>query len=321
MSVILLTFHPEELDRADVDAIRRLAVGRRVVLTRAPEEIARLLGDVEIIAGFGMPYERLHEAPQLRWMQQWGAGVDWLMRHPAARAHPFVLTNASGVQAVPISEHVIGQMLMFARGLQHAVRAQQRHEWWRPDRQGVFELYGATLLVVGVGAIGSRIAALARAFGMRVEGIRRDAAVATPEVDALYGPGELAGCLARADIVVLCVPHTAETHHMIDAAALAQLKRTAYLINIGRGGTVDEAALAAALAAGQLAGAALDVFEAEPLPADSPLWGCDNVIITGHYAGNTPRYQRRAMAIFLENLRRYLAGEPLTNVVDKHLGY
>jgi len=156
MSVILLTFHPEELDRADVDVVRRLAVGRRVVLTRAPEEIARLLGDVEIIAGFGMPYERLHEAPQLRWMQQWGAGVDWLMRHPAAQEHPFVLTNASGVHAVPISEHVIGQMLMFARGLQHAVRAQQRHEWWRPGHQGVFELYGATLLVVGVGAIVNR---------------------------------------------------------------------------------------------------------------------------------------------------------------------
>jgi phosphoglycerate dehydrogenase-like enzyme len=108
---------------------------------------------------------------------------------------------------------------------------------------------------------------------------------------------------------------------MIDAAALARLKRTAYLINIGRGGTVDEAALATALQVGRLAGAALDVFEAEPLPADSPLWSCDNVIITGHYAGNTPRYQRRAMAIFLENLRHYLAGEPLINVVDKHLGY
>ncbi len=321
MSVILLTFHPEELDRADVDAVRRLAAGRRVVLTRAPEEIARLLGEVEIIAGFGMPYERLHEAPQLRWMQQWGAGVDWLMQHPAAREHPFVLTNASGVHAVPISEHVLGLMLMFARGLHHAVRAQQRHEWWRPGHQGVFELVGATLLVVGVVAFGSRIAALAGGFGMRVEGIRGDPTVASPEVDALYGPAELMPCLTRADIVVLCVPHTVETHHMIDAAALAQLKRSAYLINIGRGGTIDEAALATALRDGQLAGAALDVFEVEPLPADSPLWGSDHVIVSGHYAGNTPRYHRRAMAIFLENLRRYCAGEPLTNVVDKQLGY
>jgi phosphoglycerate dehydrogenase-like enzyme len=279
-----------------------------------------VLDEVEIVAGW-LPPELLPRAARLRWMQQWGAGVDWLMRHPEAAELPFVLTNASGVHAIPISEHIIGMLLMFARGLHLAVRAQQRREWWRPGREGIFELSGKTMLLVGVGAIGERTAQLAAALGVRVEGVRRDPSAGAPGVAEMYGQERLLERLPHADVVVLTVPLSRETEGMIGAEELAAMKPSAYLVNIGRGGTVDEDALAAALREGRIAGAGLDVFGAEPLPADSPLWAMDNVIITAHYSGNTPAYGERAMDIFLDNLRRFQAGEPLRNQVDKQAGY
>jgi phosphoglycerate dehydrogenase-like enzyme len=321
MSILLLSFKPDEFDRSYVDEVRKLAPGMRVVVTAERNEIAGLLGEIEIAAGFGFPYDLLPQAPKLRWMQQWGAGADWLMRFPEAAELPFVLTNASGVHAIPISEQILGYMLMFARGLHRAVRAQARREWWRPSRSEVFELAGRTLLLIGVGAIGERTAQLASAHGMRVEGIRRDPSIGAAGVAAMYSPDQLRARLPQADFVVLTVPLIAETRNMIDAAALDRMKPSSYLINIGRGGTIDEAAMAAALREGRIAGAALDVFAQEPLPADSPLWDLDNLIITGHYSGNTPRYHERATEIFLDNLRRFRAGEPLRNVVDKRLGY
>jgi phosphoglycerate dehydrogenase-like enzyme len=156
---------------------------------------------------------------------------------------------------------------------------------------------------------------------MRVEGIRRDSQTAVPGIAAMYGPQALRERLAHADIVVLTVPLSRETQGLIGAPELAAMKPSAYLVNIGRGATVDEAALVAALRAGRLAGAGLDVFGEEPLPDTSPLWDMENVIITAHYSGNTPAYDGRAMAIFLDNLRRFQAGEPLRNLVDKHAGY
>ncbi|HMO56299.1 MAG TPA: D-2-hydroxyacid dehydrogenase [Roseiflexaceae bacterium] len=321
MSIVLLSFQPDEFDRAYVDQTRQLAGGMRVVVTAERANIEGMLDEIEVIAGFGVPYDLLQRMPKLRWMQQWGAGADRLLRHPAAAAMPFTLTNASGVHAVPISEQILGYMLMFARGLHHAVRAQQRNEWWRPQRSEVFELAGKTLLLIGVGAIGEHTALVANALGMRVEGIRRDATQHVAGVAAMYGPEALAARLPQADMVVLTVPLIEETRNLIDAAALARMKPTSYLINIGRGGTIDETALAAALRSGQIAGAALDVFAEEPLPAASPLWVLDNLITTGHYAGNTQRYHERSTAIFFENLRRYRAGEPLINLVDKQIGY
>jgi phosphoglycerate dehydrogenase-like enzyme len=291
-----------------------------VVVTRDRAAIEALLDEIEIAAGW-FPPELLGRAPRLRWVQQWGAGVDWLLRFPEAAEMPFLLTNASGVHAIPISEHIMGMLLMFARGLHGAVRAQSRREWWRPKHRDVFELAGKTMLLVGVGAIGARTAELAVAHGMRVEGIRRDSQTAVPGIAAMYGPQALRERLVHADIVVLTVPLSRETQGLIGAPELAAMKPSAYLVNIGRGATVDEAALVAALRAGRLAGAGLDVFGEEPLPDTSPLWDMENVIITAHYSGNTPAYDGRAMAIFLDNLRRFQAGEPLRNLVDKHAGY
>ncbi|MFL5802112.1 MAG: D-2-hydroxyacid dehydrogenase, partial [Roseiflexaceae bacterium] len=275
---------------------------------------------IEIAAG-GFPHELVARAAGLRWFQQWGAGADWLLRHPEVAGKDFALTNVSGVHAIPISEHIIGMLLMFARGLHHAVRAQAQREWRRIKSEEVFELAGKTMLLLGVGAIGERTAALASALGMRVEGIRRDPSREVAEVAAMYGPDQLRERLAHADFVVLTVPLSHATQGLIGAAELRAMRPSAYLINIGRGGTIDEPALVQALAKRRIAGAALDVFAEEPLPAASPLWAMENVIITAHYAGATPKYNQRAMAIFLDNLRRYRDGAPLRNLVDKQAGY
>lgn len=315
---ILIAIEPTEIPEGAVERVQSLAPDARVIVTGKQEEFEPLLDDIEVAAGH-FPVQWLMRAPHLRWYQQWGAGTDWLMRHPEAAAKDFTLTNASGVHAIPISEHILALMLAFARRLPESIRAQARHDW-KTARQPAFELAGKTMLLVGVGAIGRRTAQLAAALGMRVIGVRKNAGKA-PGIERMLGVEEIDLALPQADFVVLTLPLTAESRGLISAARLAKMKRSAYLINIGRGGTVDEAALIEALKTGQIAGAGLDVFIKEPLPEESPLWDLENVIITAHYAGDTPHYDERAMDIFIDNLARYLKGEPLKNVVDKQRGY
>ena len=321
MKTILLNFEPNTLPETQLAQVQALAPDMRVLVTHDRDEIESVLDEIEITAG-GFPRDLLPGALNLRWLQQWGAGADWLLRYPEAADLEFVLTNASGVHPIPISEHILAFLLAFGRGFHRALRAQARHEWFSYDRQnGLFELVGKTMLLVGVGAIGERTAQVAAALGMRVLGVRRDPARDVPGVEAMVGSDRLLDLLPEADFVVLTVPLTRETQGMIGERELRAMKPTAYFINIGRGGTVQERALIRALQEGWIAGAGLDVFETEPLPGDSPLWKMENVIVTAHYAGSTPHYHERAMAIFLDNLRRYQAGKPLRNVVDKRLGY
>jgi len=320
MGTILLAMEPESLDKRYIDAIRALAPAMPLLITQDHDEIAAALDDIEIaVAGF--PRDLLPKARRLRWYQQWGAGADWLLRQPEVAKMDFILTNASGVHAIPISEHIVAFMLAFTRNLHQAIRAQAKHQWHRMAREEMDELAGKTMVLVGGGAIGERTAYLAQALGMRVLGVRRHPEVGHPAIAAMYGADQLMAVLPLADFLVLTIPLTRETRHMIGEAELRAMKRSAIIINIGRGGTIDEQALIRALQEGWIAGAGLDVFEREPLPADSPLWDMPNVIITSHYSGRTPRYLERGMEIFLDNLRRYRAGEPLRNVVDKKLGY
>jgi len=292
----------------------------RVVRATERAEIEQVLDDVEIAVG-SFPHELLPRAQRLRWLQEWGAGVDWLLRSPELAELDFTLTNASGVHAIPISEQILGYLLAFARGLPAAVRAQDRRVWQPAKRDQLFELAGKTMLLVGVGAIGARTAVIAAALGMRVLGIRRNPAGDLPGVENMYGSDQLLALLPEADFVVLTVPLSHATQGLIGERELRAMKPSSYLINIGRGGTIQQAALIQALRAGWIAGAGLDVFDQEPLPATSPLWELENVLMTAHYAGLTPAYDQRALAIFLDNLRRYQAGEPLENVVDKAAGY
>jgi phosphoglycerate dehydrogenase-like enzyme len=279
---------------------------------------ARLGPSVHVALGWIDP-DQIRALHGLRWLQQTGAGADWLLRAPDIAASDLVVTNASGVHAIPISEHILALMLTLSRRIHRFVKAQHEREWLRRGRLG--ELDGATLGIVGLGAIGEKTAQKAKGLGMRVLGLRRHPERTSPHVDRMFGPDELPVLLGESDWVVLAAALTSETRAMIGAAELAAMKSSAYLVNIARGGMVDEKALIEALATERIAGAGLDVFEQEPLPQDSPLWGMRNVVITPHFAGATLHYTERILAIFVDNLGRYRRGDPLRNLVDKQLGY
>ena len=320
MPVLLLAIERSRLPDGVEARVAAAAPDHQLLVTRDREEIRRVRDEIEVIIGFP-PRELLAEMPRLRWFQQWAAGADWLRRRPELVDAGFTLTSAVGIHAVQIGEHVFAMLLALARDLPGAVLAQRQRRWQGFNDVATFELFEKRLLVVGVGAIGARVAELGAAFGMHVVGVRRNPDKGAPGVERMVGPDALDAELAGADAVVLTVPLTDETRGMLSAARIAAMKPGGVLVNIGRGGTVDEAALAAALADGTLQGAALDVFEDEPLPPGSPLWGLRNLLITAHYAGATPRYAERAMALALDNLARYREGKPLRNVVDKRLGY
>ncbi len=319
MKTLLLAFKEDMLSTEQIDKVKDLAPNAKIIISEDKEIIENIVEEVEVAAGW-LPYQLLIKAPNLRWMQQWWAGADWVLRYPEAQ-RDFILTNVSGIHVTQIGEHIFSLLLAFARRLHDAIRAQTEGEWSSPAGETLFELGGKTMLLVGVGAIGQHTAKLANAFGMKVIGIRRDPLKKVPHVEKLVAPDELLTVLPEADFVVIAAPLTPETRGMIGREALQQMKNTAYLINIGRGEIVDHEGLVHALQEGWLAGAGLDVFEEEPLPKESPLWGMKNVIITAHYAGAGEHYYERAFAIFIDNLRRYQAGEPLRNVVNKKLGY
>lgn len=318
--IIHLGIDPAAWPADAVERVEQLVDGYELLVTTDRQEIERRLDRIEIaLAGF--PHDLIPKAPALRWVQQQGAGADWLTRHPEVRAHEFTLTNASGVHAVPISEHMLGFLLALGRGFPACARDQRRRVWQENRAQELFELDGKRVLILGVGAIGARFAVLCRACGMETVGMRRDPSVPAEGVDRMVGPDDLLAELPHADVVASTLPYTEETHHLLDADAFDAMKRGVIVVNIGRGGTIDEAALVAALERGTVRAAGLDVFETEPLPEHSPLWDMDNVLITPHYAGLTPRYNERLFDIFVDNLQRYLRGEELRNVVDKGLGY
>ncbi len=289
------------------------------------EQIERHLRPAEVIVGWAtVPRAALDAAVNLKWIQTTSAGIERV--DPADVAH-LQLTNASGLAAVPMSEWVIGMILMFAKNFPAALRRQQAHVW---DRRIVaLEVESRTCGIVGMGAIGSAVAQRARALGMRIIATRRHVGAderviprPTDELADLLLPADgLPQLLAESDYVVLAAPLTEETQGMIGAAQLAAMKRSAVLLNVGRGGLVDEPALVEALKANTIAGAALDVFEKEPLPADSPLWDLPNVVLTPHFSAGSDRYNQRAANLVCDNLRRYLAGEPLFNIVDLTRGY
>ena len=250
----------------------------------------------------------LLDCPSLRWIQVGGAGVDHLGPWDPARV---TVTNCAGVLSRFQAETVTGAILMLNFGFPRYLR-QQAERIWRQQPWG--PLSEKTLLVVGLGNIGAKVAANAKALGMTVVGLRRSAA-AIPQVDEMLPLEALHEGLARADFVTLHVPLTAETRHLIDADALAAMQPGAFLINTARGPVVDEAALIAALQSGGLAGAYLDVFEVEPLPPASPLWSLESVVISPHFADAAAGWERRFAAFFADNLMRWLAGQPLEKPV------
>jgi phosphoglycerate dehydrogenase-like enzyme len=306
-----------------VDRIRAAAGEMQVVNARTRPEAVELIPDAEVAFSSIIRPEMLAAARRLRWIHSPAAGVGGML-FPAMRASDVIITNSRGMHAETIAEHVVSVVLALFRRLPVAFQRQAEHVWAQneltldPPRL----LARKTVGIVGLGGIGTAVAGMMSAFGARVEATRRRVDAGRPEsVAAVHASSALGDLLPNWDVVVLAAPHTAETERTIGARELSLMKRDAILVNIARGALVDEAALAEALMRGAIAGAALDVFDDEPLEASSPLWDTPNLLITPHVAGNRPDYWEAALGIFLENLRRYRAGESLLNVVDKEAGY
>jgi phosphoglycerate dehydrogenase-like enzyme len=289
----------------------------RVVVAEDAEHAARVAGEADAAYGT-MPPAILARAKRLRWLQAPQAAPPAGWYYPELIAHQAVVTNFREIYNDHIGAHIMAFVLAFARDLHRYLPQQLRREWRpAPLDTGVIHLPEATALIVGVGGIGAEAARLAAAFGMHVIAVdarRRDA---PPGVAELHGADALDAQLPRADFVILTVPHTPATEGFMNRARFARMKRSAYFINIGRGMTTRLDDLVAALRAGEIAGAGLDVFEEEPLPADHPLWTMPGVLITPHTAGFGPYLDDRRCDILLDNARRFAAGQPLRNVVDK----
>jgi phosphoglycerate dehydrogenase-like enzyme len=319
---ILLALDPDRVPVNAVERIREAGGGREVLVRSGTAEIEPCLDGVEIVAG-DFPASFCARMPSLKWFQLWYAGADWLQKIPGAVDLPIVITNVSGIHGEQMTEHLFGLLFAWNRKFPRAFAAQTRHEWAAFTHAEMATLAGKTMLILGYGTIGERISHVAKAFGMKIIGVRRsppDPSSATAGV-SIEAFSALPALLPDADIVVNILPYTAETRRLIGEREFSLMKRTALFANIGRGMTVDEEALTAALKKGTIAGAVLDVTEKEPLPANSPLWDLSNVIITSHYSGFHPRYDELALGVFLDNLSRYVRGEELRNVVDKRFGY
>jgi phosphoglycerate dehydrogenase-like enzyme len=282
------------------------------------ERLEETLAQTEIVfAQSAIPGDLTARAPNLRWIQISSAGVDRLPDDVLASG--VTITSASGIHAVPIAEYVLAYMLYFAKSLPTALENKQASRWQSFVAQ---ELYGATLGIVGIGAIGQNVARIAKAFGMRVIAIKRSVNGERSELaEEVLPPTALPYLLAESDYVLLSLPATGQTRGLIGEAELRAMKRSAYLINIARGTIIDPDALLTALKEQWIAGAALDVTSPEPLPPNSELWTLPNVLVTPHITPATYRYVDRLVGLFCDNLRRYLDGQPLLNVFDPGKGY
>lgn len=304
------------LEERHLQQIRSVAPGIEVNAVDHRRGI-ELAPSAEIMMGWNVPQEAVQRAQRLRWIHSTAAGVEHLLV-PEVKSREIVVTSSSGIHKA-VGEHVFAFMLAFFRRLHIALRSQLQRQWDRHRAVGE-ELRGKTLGILGLGTIGIEIAQKAQVFGMRVIGMKRRPSP-VQGIERVVGPDELHTVLKESDVVVVALPLTSQTQGLIGDNEFKSMKRTALFINIGRGPIVREDALIRALREGWIGGAGLDVFEREPLPQDSPLYEFENVIITPHVSGASPAYMDRAVPLFCENLRRYIKGEPLLNVVDKELGY
>ncbi|MCU1271199.1 MAG: D-isomer specific 2-hydroxyacid dehydrogenase, NAD-binding protein [Acidobacteriaceae bacterium] len=296
-----------------------------VVQLNSYENVGQEIADAEIMFGISLRPERFLAARNLRWIHSQAAAVHQFL-FPELVNSDVILTNARDVHGPVVAEQVIAMMFALARQIPAAVRYQQKHVWgqeamWRASSRPR-ELAGATVGLVGLGSIGRNVAKRASFLGMRVIAVREHPEKEKPQyVDEVLPSSKLSDLLARSDYVVLSTPVTPETTGMIGGQQLAAMKPDACMINVGRGPLIDETALIEALREHKIGGAALDVFDEEPLPSASPLWDFENLLITPHTAGMSDKMWERHYALFSENLRRYFSGQPLAGLVDKRSGY
>jgi phosphoglycerate dehydrogenase-like enzyme len=313
-----LVFLPphREITRAWAGRLADTVPDVRVVVPETIEDARTEIADAA--AAFGtIPPELLALAVKLLWLQAPAAAPAAGYYYPELVRHPVVVTNFRGIFNDHIAAHIMAFVLAFARGMHRYIPCQMRQEW-KPDGEGtVLHLPESTALIVGVGGIGAETARLCAVFGMRVIGVDARREDRPEGVSEMHGPDALDSLLPGADFVIMTIPHTPQTEGMMDARRFALMKPSAILINIGRGMTVRLQDLNAALRGGEIGGAGLDVYEVEPLPPEHPLWTAPNVLLTPHVAGHGPYLDDRRFEIIAENARRFAAGQPLINVVDK----
>lgn len=312
----LLLGHNDPELKAQIAAV---SAAIEIVTPEALKENPELIPQLEIVYG-GLKPEELKQATALRWLQVSSAGVNrWLTEE--LREREVTITNASGIHAQPITEHMFGMLLQVTRVLREANIQQQKSEWRGYDFHAHLDmLAGKTLGILGAGTIGAHAAKVGAAFEMTVIGLSRSGKP-VPFIERMYTAEEKLEFFSRCDVVMNILPLTPKTRHFMGGQELVTLPEGAIVINAGRGETIDTDALMEVLKTGHLRAACLDVTDPEPLPSDHPLWQIPNVYITPHYSGGHPGYMKRANAIFLDNLNRYLGGEELRNVVDKNEGY
>jgi phosphoglycerate dehydrogenase-like enzyme len=295
--------------------------GAEYVMAETMADVRAQLAECDVVFQYGDPRDALSAnwalTERLRWVHVGGVGIDWAL-FPELVDSDVVLTNSRGVFDTSLPEYLLSLMLALVKDLPATYRAQQRHEW---QHRLLEPLHGRRAVIVGAGSIARASGRLLRAMGLDVTVVGRSERAGEPGEGRIRALADLPALLPEADWLIALVPLTTRTRGLIGTSELAALPRGARFANIGRGPTVDEAALTGALQSGHLAGAVLDVFEREPLPPESPLWDMPNVIISPHIGGDEADTPRAFAEAFLANLRRYLAGEPLQDVVDKHLGF
>lgn len=296
------------------DALGSAAPGVELLVATDEASAVRLVADADALYGHLTP-AMLAAATRLRWVQTPMAGLERYM-FPALVASSITMTNARGIYSDVIADHVLAYILAFGRDLPRLLRAQWERRWVPEPQVRAFQLQGLTAGIFGFGGIGSEVARRAQVIGMAVLAVD-PAPHATVEGVAVWGPERLNDLLAASDFVISCAPETPETRGLFDAARFNTMKRGARFINVGRGRVVKLDALTAAVQSGQLAGAALDVYETEPLPPAHPLWGLEQVILTPHSAAYAVPVEERRLALVVDNIRRFAAGQPLRNVVEK----
>jgi len=309
-----MVIHPPRGERW-LTVLRGRVPSAELVEAARPEEALEQIADADALYGRITP-ELLAAGRRLRWIQAPSAGLEGVM-FPELVASDVTMTNMREIYSDEIADHAYCMLLMLARGMPDYMRAQQARQWQKSPDIRMTHLPDAVLGIVGLGGIGRDLARRAVTSGMRVLAVDPRPGERPEGVEAVWSVERLPELLAQADFVTICAPHTPQTRGMFDAATIARMKPGSYLINISRGVIVHLAALVDALREGRLAGAALDVYEIEPLPADHPLWGMENVILTPHVASRAVEYEARRLEVLADNLARFAAGQPLRNVVDK----
>ncbi len=306
------------------EAIRQRWPAMRVVHLPDYDRLPQELPETDIFVGYSLRAKQLLDAKKLKWIHSTAAGVAQLM-YPELRDSGILLTNPSGIFSIPMAEHTMGLLLALARNFPDSVRYQDQSKWSQQELwdqpQHLTELNGKVLLILGYGSIGHQLARRAKAFDMRVWGVSRSGKGDSTLAEKIVPATQLHELLPHADYMVISAPETPETKHLIGSPELALMKPTARLVNVARGSMLDQSALIAALQQKKLAGAALDVADPEPLPADHPLWKAPNLLITPHTSAISDRLWPRETALILDLLERWFDGRELFNQVDLHRGY